>query len=83
MNRNISTVMLLGMTVLLAACGSRGEIMPPVGQNMAPPGYGEPRPPTGDELLTPSTQALPDRNDELLRRSEKRQEDKFDLPPPG
>jgi len=39
--------------------------------------------PSGEELLVPSSQAKPERSDELLRRSEKRQDDEFDLPPPG
>jgi hypothetical protein len=31
--------------------------------------------------MTPDQQARPKRSDELLRRSEERREDKFDLPP--
>lgn len=38
--------------------------------------------PTFDELLTPPTQARPDRVDELIKRSEPRPNDPFDLPPP-
>jgi len=56
---------------------------PAKGQSLPPPAHGEERAPTGDELLKTSTQAQPERSDELLRRSEKRQDDKFDLPPPG
>jgi hypothetical protein len=33
-------------------------------------------------LLTPPPIARPERVDELLRRSEEREEDRFDLPPP-
>jgi hypothetical protein len=39
--------------------------------------------PTVDELIAPSAQANPKRSDELLKRSEERREDKFDLPPKG
>ena len=39
--------------------------------------------PTTDDLLEPSTQQGPERVDELLRRSEEREDDPFDLPPPG
>ena len=70
-------------TVMLAACGNRGTLEPPKGQSLPPPVYGEATAPTGEQLLEPSTQAQPERSDELLRRSEKRQDDKFDLPPPG
>lgn len=68
---------------ILSACGNRGALQPPKGQSLPPAVYGEANKPTGEELMTPSTQAQPERSDELLRRSEKRQDDKFDLPPPG
>jgi hypothetical protein len=38
-------------------------------------------PQDGTELLTPPPFARPDRVDETLRRSEERQDDRFDLPP--
>ena len=69
--------------MLLSACGNRGMLEPPQGQSLPPAVYGEAQQPDAEDLLTPSTQALPERSDELLRRSEKRQDDKFDLPPPG
>lgn len=68
---------------VLSACGNRGVLEPPEGQSLPPAIYGEPKPLSGEDLLIPSTQAQPDRSDELLRRSETRQDDKFDLPPPG
>ncbi len=37
--------------------------------------------PTPDQLMTADDQARPQRNDELLQKSEKRRDDKFDLPP--
>jgi hypothetical protein len=39
------------------------------------------RPLTTDELLEPSPIARPGRVDELLRRSEERENDRYDLPP--
>ncbi|QTD55264.1 hypothetical protein [Parasphingorhabdus cellanae] len=69
--------------IILSACGNRGTLEPPKGQSLPNAVYGEAEKPTGEELITPSTQARPERSDELLRRSEKRQDDKFDLPPPG
>ncbi|MEL6875422.1 MAG: lipoprotein [Pseudomonadota bacterium] len=68
---------------ILSACGNRGPLEPPKGQSLPPVTYGEAQPDTADQLLEPGTQARPERSDELLRRSEKRQDDKFDLPPPG
>ena len=37
--------------------------------------------PTPRDLLTPTTQQRPDRSTELLRRSQERRSDEFDLPP--
>jgi hypothetical protein len=59
---------------------------------MAPlrPAQGEPLPvkplmaqatPTAEELLTPPTYAEPQRVDELIKRSQRRPVDRFDLPP--
>ncbi len=83
MKKFISSGLLIASIVALSACGNRGLLEPPKGKTLPPAVYGEPKPPTGEELLVPSTQAQPERSDELLRRSEKRQDDKFDLPPPG
>lgn len=83
MNRNLNMIMILSGLVLLSACGNRGALEPPKGQSLPPAAYGEAEPATSDQLLEPSNQARPERSDELLRRSEKRQDDKFDLPPPG
>lgn len=38
--------------------------------------------PEPEQLLTPPTYARPERVDELIRRSEPRRLDRFDLPPP-
>jgi|TARA_R110002126_G_scaffold44671_7_gene127102 hypothetical protein len=78
-----SILLLAGVTVMLAACGNRGALQPVKGEALPPPVYGEMKAPSGEELLVPSSQAKPERSDELLRRSEKRQDDEFDLPPPG
>lgn len=78
-----SILLLVGVTATLAACGNRGTLEPAKGQTLPPAVYGEPKAPSGDELLVPSSQAMPERSDELLRRSETRQDDEFDLPPPG
>ena len=76
---------ILGAVVLLAlaACGSREALTPPPGASMPPAAAGDPTPPTAEELVTPDTQSRPARSDELLRRSEQRKDDRFDLPPPG
>lgn len=83
MNKIHSILLLAGATVILSACGNRGALQPAKGEALPAAIYGETKAPTGEELLIPSTQALPERSDELLRRSETRQDDEFDLPPPG
>ena len=79
----MSRAALLAPALLLAsACGLREPLEPAPGQSM-PPAPAQARSPlTVDEMLTPPPIARPERVDELLRRSERREEDRFDLPPP-
>ena len=70
---------LLGLG-LLAACGNMEPLQPKAGQEMPAKPAMAARAPTTEELLTPPPVARPARADEL-RRSEKREDDRFDLPP--
>lgn len=65
----------------LAACGSTAALKPRADQSLPVAPYGAAATPTPKDLLTPSTQARPSRSDEVLRRSEERRSDEFDLPP--
>ena len=67
----------------LGACGLREPLEPPPGATMPPAPAMAGRVATTEELLTPPPIARPERVDELLRRSEEREEDRFDLPPPS
>ncbi len=67
----------------LSACGGRGVLKPAEGAALPPKPYGAVATPTPADLLTPSSQARPSRSDELLRSSEQRPRDDFDLPPPN
>lgn len=71
----------LAILSLLAACGSAADLKPAKGDTLPPAPYGAAATPGPKNLLTPSTQARPTRDDELLKDSEKRQPDPFDLPP--
>lgn len=71
------------LLALLAACGSKADLKAPAGQPAPAVPVGAARAPTTEELTTPDAQARPARSDELLKRSEQRQPDDFDLPPPG
>jgi predicted small lipoprotein YifL len=66
----------------LAGCGSREPLRPAAGEQMPPAPAMAARAPTTEELLTPPPIARPQRVDETLRRSEEREDDRFDLPPP-
>ncbi|WP_205518134.1 hypothetical protein [Sphingorhabdus sp. Alg239-R122] len=65
----------------LAACGNRTELKPQAGKSLPVVPLGAEAPKKPSELLEPSTQARPERSVELLRRSEEREDDEFDLPP--
>lgn len=77
--RSLVMVVMLG----LAACGNRVQLVPKEGNALPPAPVGADDRAGADALLTPEDQARPARNDEILRRSEKRRDDRFDLPPPG
>jgi len=71
----------LTLPVLLCACGSAAGLKPAPGQALPPAPFGAAAQPTPDQLITPTTQQRPQRSDELLRRSDRRRSDEFDLPP--
>ncbi len=79
---DMTRALLLFAGLTLAACGSRVPLRPVAGQGTPPVPALASAAPTTDQLLTPTTEARPERVDELLRRSEERQDDRFDLPPP-
>lgn len=80
MNRKmaLASLILLGA---LSACGKVGPLEPT--PNIAPPAkaLGQEEASDSADLIKPSVQARPGRSDELLRRSERRSDDPFDLPP--
>jgi hypothetical protein len=69
------------LPLLAGACGLREPLRPAPGQQMPPAPAMAARPMTTNELLAPPAVARPGRVDELLRRSEEREDDRFDLPP--
>ena len=73
----------LAVAALLGACGAKEDLKPPANQPAPVVPIGADRAPTTQELTTPDAQARPARSDELLKRSERREPDDFDLPPPG
>jgi hypothetical protein len=73
-------VVLLGFCCL-AACGQQAELKPAPGQALPVKPLLARSTPTAEQLLTPPVNARPERVDELIKRSEPRRPDRFDLPP--
>jgi predicted small lipoprotein YifL len=71
---------LFAVVLLLAACGTREPLTVPPGEQ-APPKPAHVPAPTTEQMLTPPTQAAPERVNDVLRQSEDRPDDRFDLPP--
>ncbi|HAF41574.1 MAG TPA: hypothetical protein DCG90_07395 [Sphingobium sp.] len=69
------------VALALTACGGRQPLKPVQGQSLPAVPTGAATAPTSTELLTPSIQARPERNVELLTQSRQRGDDPFDLPP--
>ncbi len=67
---------------LLAGCGHVADLKPAPGQSLPVKPLMARATPTPQELLTIPPYAKPDRVDELMKRSEPRPLDPFDLPPP-
>ena len=79
MSRTFNIILL---ALALAACGSRADLKPQAGHSLPVAPLGRADRPTADELLVRPQQAAPARNVELRTRSEEREDDPFDLPPP-
>ena len=77
------TILAAVALLALAACGKRDALRPAPGHSLPPKPASAAAQPTVDELLTPPVETRPGRNDDVLRRSEERPDDRFNLPPPG
>ena len=72
----------LAAALLLAACGQKAPLTPAAGNTLPPASYGAEATPDAEELLELDPLAAPRRSVELRYRSEEREDDPFDLPPP-
>ena len=73
----------IALVLALAGCGRVGELqLPPGAAPLIKPKLAATTP-TPEQLLPPPPIARPVRVDEILRRSEPRRPDRFDLPPPS
>ena len=69
-------------TVLLGGCGHVADLKPATGQSLPVKPLMARATPTPNQLLAIPTYAKPSRVDELMKRSEPRPQDPFNLPPP-
>ena len=76
MNRTIPL-----LALALTACGKAAGLAPAEGHHLPIAPRGAPVTPTPADLLTPTPQQRPQRGDELLRQSQDRRDDEYDLPP--
>ena len=76
-------ILSLAVVALLAGCGRQVDLQPAPGHAMPVKPLMARTTPTVAELLTPPAYARPDRVDELVKKSQPRQSDPFDLPPPS
>jgi hypothetical protein len=72
----------IAIVLALSACGVRRDLKPAAGHSLPVAPYGREQPRSPSALLEPPVQAAPERSVELRKRSEEREDDPFDLPPP-
>ena len=72
---------MLVLALALSACGAKEALEPPKGQSLPVKPYGAEETPNADALLDPGIQSRPKRSDDVLRESQERPDDPFDLPP--
>ena len=70
------------LALALSACGSVSDLEPATGKSLPQKPVLAPRPLSADELLALPPFARPVRVDELGKRGQQREADRFDLPPP-
>ena len=75
-------ITIVAALALLGGCGRVAELQPARGEPLPVKPLMARATPTPDQLLTAPPYARPNRVDELVKRSQPRQADPFDLPPP-
>jgi hypothetical protein len=75
------TRVILAAALVLGGCGHVTDLKPAKGESLPVKPAMARSTPTPNDLLTIPSYAKPDRVDELMKRSEPRPQDPFDLPP--
>jgi len=79
---SLSRILLLSAVLALGACGQVADLKPAPGHSLPVKPAMARSTPTPNDLLAIPSYAKPDRVDELMKRSEPRPQDPFNLPPP-
>ncbi|MDE0877499.1 MAG: hypothetical protein OSB00_02370 [Sphingomonas bacterium] len=79
--KRLATGGALTLALIVGGCGAAKPLQPRAGASLPPAPYGTAVKPTPQDLLTPTTQQRPQRSDEILKSSDERRVDEFDLPP--
>jgi len=77
------TAIAAALLLALAGCGQRDQLRPAPGHSLPPKPATSAMQPDVGALLTPPMETRPGRSDDVLKRSEERTDDRFNLPPPG
>lgn len=78
-----TAILALAALALLAGCGKKAVLRPADGKTLPQKSATAAGQPGVSDLLNPSTEARPTREDELVTKSRPLEPDRFDLPPPG
>jgi len=75
-------ILVISGLAALAGCGRVADLKPAPGHHLPVKPLMARTTPTVEELLTPPSYTRPGRVDELIKKSQPRRPDPFDLPPP-
>jgi len=78
----VQRILVVSALAALAGCGRVADLKPAPGHALPVKPLMARATPTVDELLTPPSYTRPGRVDELMKKSQPRPQDPFDLPPP-
>ena len=81
--RAVAIGRMIGFALLLSACGKQQDLKPVAGRALPQKAATSAHQASIDDLLTRPPQSQPERIDDLLRKSQERRGDRFDLPPAG
>ena len=79
----LTRILAIGCLLAIAGCGREADLKPAPGHQLPVKPLMARTTPTAEQLLVAPPYARPERVDELVKKSQPRQSDPFDLPPPA